>query len=242
MATALESSQPSRLLDERTTLAGGRREDGLHLALADDGTRPRPEAHVCEQLDHVSPPDRRSVDEVLTFAAAVESAGDRHLVEVDSRQRSAHVVEAQLDFAVGSSLARGAAREEHVVGLLRAQLARREAARRPEQRIGDVRLARSVRADNDGDARLEAHLDGLGERLEAANRDRAEVHGGPTLTAVADVSRCQSQDSPRDTLSDCPSTCPKGTRAPRLRLPAGPPSSSGRCRGRAARRRRAPRT
>ena len=85
MATALEPSQPGRLLDERTPLAGRRGEDRLHLALADDGARPRPETDVREQLDDISPSDGRTVDEVLAFPAAVETAGDRHLLEVDSR-------------------------------------------------------------------------------------------------------------------------------------------------------------
>ena len=85
-----------------------------------------------------------------------------------------------------------AAREEHVIGLLGAELARSKAPGRPEQRVRDVRLPRSVRPDDDRHARLEAHFDGLRKRLEAANGDRAEIHGRPTLTAAAD-SRCAAR-------------------------------------------------
>ena len=41
--------------------------------------------------------------------------------------------------------------EEHVVGLLGAQLVRAQRAGGPEDRVGDVRLARAVRPDHDGD-------------------------------------------------------------------------------------------
>ena len=58
MTTALEPSQPGRLLDERTPLARRRGEDRLHLALADDGAGPGPETHVREQLDYIGPPAR----------------------------------------------------------------------------------------------------------------------------------------------------------------------------------------
>ena len=81
------------------------------------------------------------------------------------------VVEDELDLAVVRRRAARGAGEEHVVGLLGAQLGRAERAGRPDDRVGDVRLARAVRADDDGDARLEPHLDRVRERLEAAQRD-----------------------------------------------------------------------
>ena len=94
-----------------------------------------------------------------------------------------------------AGLATGRTCEEHVIRLLGAELARSKAAGGPKQRVRDVRLPRPVRPDDDRHARLEAHFDGLRKRLEAANGDRAEVHGRPTLTAASDMSRCQSQGS-----------------------------------------------
>src|SRR5581483_12180150 len=70
------------------------------------------------------------------------------------------------------------AREEDVVRLLRAELARAEGAGGPADRVGDVRLAGAVRADDHADARLEAHLDRIREGLEATQLDGAEVHRG----------------------------------------------------------------
>src|SRR5207253_1099138 len=52
---------------------------------------------------------------------------------------------------------------------------------------GDVGLAGAVRADDDADARLETDLDRVGERLEAAQLDRLEVHAPRTLPRAADA-------------------------------------------------------
>ena len=156
--------------------SGFEREDLLDLALADHRAVAAAEADVGEQLDEVGAPHRRAVDQVLALAAAVQPPRDRDLAEVELRQRAVLVVEQQLDLAeVGRRMA-GRAREEDVVRLLRAQLVRAQRAGGPEQRVGHVRLARAVRADDDGDARLEANLDRLRERLEAAQLDRSQVH------------------------------------------------------------------
>ena len=47
---------------------------------------------------------------------------------------------------------------------------------RPLQRVGDVRLAAAVGADDDRDAVLEAQLDAVGEGLETAHPERLQVH------------------------------------------------------------------
>ena len=72
--------------------------------------------------------------------------------------------------------AAGRACEQDVVGLLGAQLARAHRAGRPEDRVGDVRLPRPVRADHDRDPGFEVDLDRVDERLEPAQLDRFEVH------------------------------------------------------------------
>ena len=102
------------------------------------------------------------------------------------------VVEEQLDLAVLGGLARLRAGEQHVVGLLRAQLVRRQRARGPDDRVGDVRLPGAVRPDDDGDSRLEPDLDGIGERLEAAQLDRTEVHALRRLAARRTAQRCRT--------------------------------------------------
>ena len=189
VAASLEASEPGRLLDERAALGGLRREDRLDTALADDRRRPRAEPDVREQLDEVGAAHRRAVDQVLALAAAVEAPRDRRPRRSRGRRArpSALSKSSSTSQIVGGGRTPRGAGEEDVVGLLGTELGRGEAAGCPEQRVGDVRLAGAVGPDDDGDARLEPDLDRIGERLEAANVDRAEMHGGPTLTPAADA-------------------------------------------------------
>ena len=183
VAARLEAPEPGRLLDQRAPLLRPRREDRLDLALADDRVHALAEAEVGEQLDEVEPAHRRAVDEVLALAAAVEPARDRRARSSRRAASPSCVVEEELDLAeVGGPAARRAG-EEDVVGLLGAQLVRAERAGRPADRVGDVRLAGAVRADDHADARLEANLDRVGKRLEATELYRAEMHVGRTLAA-----------------------------------------------------------
>ncbi len=179
VAPGLEAAETGRLLDQGAPLLRLRREDRLDLALADDRVHPLAETEVGEQLDQVEPAHRRAVDEVLALAAAVQAARDRELRVVDGHG-AVRVVEQELHLAELGRAAPAGAREEDVVGLLGAQLARAQRAGGPADRVGDVRLAGAVRPDDHADARLEAHLDRVGERLEATDLDRAQMHrGGP---------------------------------------------------------------
>jgi hypothetical protein len=184
--TPLETTEPRRLLDERAPFLGTRREDLFDAALADDRMHRTAEPEIREQLDQIDPPHRRLVDEVLPLPAAVQPPRDRQLGVVE-RSVAFGVVEEQLDLAEVHRSAAARACVEHVVGLLRAQLGGRQRAGRPDDRVGDVRLAGAVWADDHGDARLEAHLDRIGERLEAAQLDRAQVHADRRLAVAADA-------------------------------------------------------
>ena len=185
MPPRLELPEPRRLLQEDAALRGLRAQDLLDAALADDRVHPSAETDVGKELDEVEPADRRPVHEVLALASAVQAARDRHLRPLE-RPVARSVVEEELDLAVLRGLARRAAREEHVVGLLGAQLVGRQRARGPDDGIGDVRLPGAVRPDDDGHSRLEPDLDGIGERLEAAQLDRTEVHALGRLAARTD--------------------------------------------------------
>ena len=176
MPAPLEAAEAGGLLDELAPLLGLRAEDLLDAALADDRPHLAAEADVREQLDEIGAPHRRAVDEVLALPAAVQAAHERDLGERKLGERAVLVVEEELDLAVVGRRPVLAAREQDVVGLLGAKLARREASRGPEQRVGDVRLPGAVRPDDDGDALLEADLDRVGKRLEAAQLDRSQVH------------------------------------------------------------------
>ncbi len=58
----------------------------------------------------------------------------------------------------------------------------------PGDRVDDVRLAGTVRADDDGDARFERHDGRIGERLEALEGETLQEHGGPETTPRAGAS------------------------------------------------------
>ena len=184
----LNFPKPSRLLDECAALLGLRGEDLLDLALGDDGACGAAEPDVCQQLHEVGAANRGPVDQVLPLAASVQAPHDGHLGG-QVGQRVVRVVEHELDLAAGDRLPASPSREQHVVGLLRTKLVRAQASRRPQQRIGHVRLPGAVRPDDHGDARLEADLDRFGEGLEAADADGAEIHARRTLVARADGAR-----------------------------------------------------
>src|SRR5438045_973035 len=188
MAATLELAESGRFLDEGAPVLRLRAEDLLHLALADDRVHTAAEAEIREQLDEVDAAHRRAVDEVLALAAAVQAAHDRELRVVD-RPVAGGVVEEQLDLAEIRWIAPGRPREEDVVGLLGAQLGRRQRPRGPDDPVRDVRLARAVRAHDDRDARLEPHLDRLDEGLESLETDCPEMHRRRTLAWAADAAR-----------------------------------------------------
>ena len=175
MAAALELAETGRLLDQRAPLGRLRGEDLLDPALADDGVHLAAEPDVGQHLDDIGAAHVGPVDEVLALPAAMEPARDGKLGELE-RAVVVLVVEEELYLGEGRGLAPVAACIEDVVGLLGAELAGAQTSGGPDDRVRDVRFARAVRADDHGDARLEAHLDRVGKRLEAAQLDRTQMH------------------------------------------------------------------
>ena len=168
VATLLELAEPRRLLDELPPLVRLGGEHRFDLALADDGVHRAAETDVGEQLDEIGAPNLCLVHEVLALAAAVQTPGDRDLGEVELAEAAALVVEDELDLAALRRRPALGPVEEDVVGLLGAKLGRCQRARSPDDRVGDVRLTRAVRSDDDRNAGLELQLEGVRERLEAA--------------------------------------------------------------------------
>ena len=164
------------LLDDRPTILGAGVEHRVDLALADDHVLLTADAGVAQQFLHVEQPARHAVDRVLALAAAEQDAADRDLVELH-RQQPGRVVDRQADLGAAERRAGGGAGEDDVVHLLAAHRLRRLGAEHPRDRVDDVRLARSVGSDHDGDAGLERHGRRVGERLEALEGETLEEHG-----------------------------------------------------------------
>jgi hypothetical protein len=175
VATLLEAAEAGGFLDERAPVGGLRAEDLLDPALADHRVELCAEADLGEELDDVEPAHPGTVDEVLTFSAAMQAARDGELREVDGAG-AVLVVEEKLDLGELPRVTARPAREENVVRLFGTELARAQAAGSPDDRVGDVRFSRPVRADDDRHPGLEANLDWIRERLEAAQAYGAQVH------------------------------------------------------------------
>ena len=115
-------------------------------------------------------PVRKSVRVIVT---SVNSIG----------QQARRVVDREGDLGAAERRALRGAGEDDVVHLLRAHRGRRLRAEHPADGIDDVRLARPVRPDHDGDAGLQLHRGGVGEGLEALQGERLEEHPMANLVA-----------------------------------------------------------
>jgi len=109
-----------------------------------------------------------TVDEILALAGPVCPAGDGDLGEADGKL-PAGVVQREGHFGQPHRLACGAAVEDHVLGAGGAQVADVGLAHHPRDGVGDVALARAVRADDRRDARRKLDLRGVREGLEPAD-------------------------------------------------------------------------
>ena len=105
LLAALVLGDAGGLLNEGAALLGAALQNGIELALADDGMRILAQARIVQDVLDVHQAARARVDEVLTFARAVHAAGDSHLVKVD-RQHMVRVIEHQRDLGHTHRLAR----------------------------------------------------------------------------------------------------------------------------------------
>ena len=168
-------AQPGRLLDQEAAVARLGVDDPLDPALRDDGVHLLPEAGVGEDLQDVDEPAAGAVQPILAVTRAIEAADDRELGEL-AVEDPVRVVDDDLHLRRGTRGHAVAAGEDHVLHGLPAHGQRALLAQRPQHGVGDVRLARAVGPDDDRHARGELQLRAIRERLEALERDRAQVH------------------------------------------------------------------
>ena len=166
---------PRRLLDQRAARLGPGLQHVVQVALAHDDVHLPAQAGVGEQLGDVEQAALVAVDEVLALARAEQQPADRDLGVVD-RQRAVGVVDGERDLGPPQRRPRGGAGEDDVLHLAAAQGLDPLLTHDPGQGVDDVRLARPVRADDAGDARLEPQGRGRGEGLEPAQGESLQVH------------------------------------------------------------------
>src|SRR6185295_5166229 len=163
------------LLDQKASFARFGVDDRLDPALADHRVHLAAEVGVGEHLADVDEAAAGAVEAVAAVAGAVERALDRNFGEL-GRGTALGVVDHYLDLgraALADALAAG---RDHVLHRGTADRPRALLAERPEHRVGDVRLARAVGADDHADAGRELQPRPLGERLEPLHLDRSQIH------------------------------------------------------------------
>ena len=174
---------PGSLLDDEPALLRAGVEDTVDVALGDDHVLLAAHTGVRQQLLDVEQAARHAVDRVLAVARAEQQARDRDLGEVD-RQLPCGVVDRERDLRPTQRRALGAAGEDDVVHLLGPHRRGGLGTEHPADRVDHVGLARSVRPDDHGHARLERQLGGVREGLEALDLECLEEHVAPAVVAV----------------------------------------------------------
>ena len=168
-------AQPGRLLDQQPPLARFGGHDRLDAPLGDDRVGLLAKPGVGEHLDHVAQPAARAVQAVAAVARALEPPHDRYFAQRNG-ERAVGVVEHDLDLGRAARLHASGAAEDHVLHRLSPHRQRRLLAHRPQHRVGDVRLARSVRPDDDAHTRPEVERGPPGKGLETLQGERFQTH------------------------------------------------------------------
>ena len=171
-AAALVAADAGDLLEQRPALLGPQRERLVDHPLADEQEGVVGEVRRVEQVDEVAQPDPLAVQEVVVLARPVEPPAELQDAVVD-RQQPVGVVEDEGHVGHPEGGPAVGAGEDDVLALAAPQ---RPAllAERPAQRVGQVALARPVRADDGADPGAELDHRPLGERLEAVEPERQE--------------------------------------------------------------------
>ena len=169
----LEAADAGRLLEDHAAVLGRRLQQHVDLALLDDAIGLRAQARAGQQVANVAQAAGIAIDQVLALAAAVDAAGDVHLRRIDGQQ-AVGVVERERDLGGVHRPAGGRAVEDDVGHFLAAEALDALLAQHPLDGIDDVRLARTVRPDDDGDARREFQPRLVGEAFEAGEFQRLE--------------------------------------------------------------------
>ena len=174
--------QAGRFLDEGAALLRAAGDDPLQAVLADDRGELAAHPEVGQQFLDVDEARGGAVEQVLALAGAEELAGDHYLLVVEG-DGAAGVVEGEGDLGHAQRAALVAAREDDVLHLAAAQVARALLPHHPQEGLGDVALAGAVGPDDDADARLELQGGAVGEGLEALHLQRFQVHTIPGLSS-----------------------------------------------------------
>ena len=164
--------------DHAPFLRVGLQED-VDLALLDKAVGIEADAGIHEELADVAQAAGLAVEEILRLAAAVQAPADFDLGGVDGQQ-AAGIIERERGFGKAEAASRLAAGEDDVGHLAAAQAAGALLAEDPLDGVDDVRLAATVRTDDDGHARIELEPGPVGERFESEDFEFLKFQSGRT--------------------------------------------------------------
>ncbi len=179
LAPLLVLRDARRLLEEDAKLLGLRLDDARDHPLLDDRVGARPEPGAEEQVVDVAAADRDVVDVVGRVAIARQHALDRDVGVLAplAADAAGAVVEMQLDRRAADRLAIAGAVEDDVLHRLAAQRGRLRFAEHPANRVDDVGLAATVRADDADELPRRGNGRGIDEGLESGELDLREAQG-----------------------------------------------------------------
>jgi hypothetical protein len=171
----LVDGRAGRFLEDLADVFRFRVEDPVDLALLDHRVAATAETGGREKADDVFQTAWLLVDQVFALAVGVEAAGQRdfRFVAVFGRRDRVvlGVVEDERHFRHAEGFAAFGAGEDDVGRLLAAQVLGVLFAHHPAHRVDDVRLTRTVGADDARDPLVQVDHDLVRERLKARNDD-----------------------------------------------------------------------
>src|SRR5207302_1144157 len=136
-----------------------------------------------------------AVEEVVALTVALHPPLDRDLVVVDG-QAAGRVVEDHRDLGVGGARTPLAAGVDDLLHLLAANVASLAGAKHPFDGVDDVRLPRTVGADDGGDSAVELDLGLPGKSFEAQQLQGPEEQTGGEFTRSVPRTACSAARAP----------------------------------------------
>ena len=148
-----------RLLKDLTSVGALDRQDGVHLALTDDGVALPAKTGVHEQFVHVLQAAGGLIDEIFALAGTVVAPG-HHDLGLRPVKDMVGVIQDQRDLGIAHLLALQSAAEDHVLHFAAPERLGGLLTHDPQDCVRNIRFSASIRAD-DGCDRLAEGKHGL---------------------------------------------------------------------------------
>ena len=207
-----EAADARRLLEDGAPILAALAEDIVDAALTDDGIAFLAHARIAEQVHDVLQAAVGPVHEVFAVAAAVDAAGDAHLVE-GGLKLMVGVVKDQGHFAVVEGLSLFGAVEDDVGHAVAAQHLGALLAQHPAHRVANVAFAAAVGAHDARYILRKDDLRALGKGFESVYLQSGKAHHASPRQALsaALAAACSAAflllPSPVATARPCTLTC-----------------------------------